>query len=56
MATQTADGYINVGASGEGMWQRLCDTLGYGLPYPEAALPRGVPRLQPRVREIGRAR
>jgi isopropylmalate/homocitrate/citramalate synthase len=24
---------------------RLCDTLGYGLPYPEAALPRGVPKL-----------
>src|SRR6202165_3595192 len=24
---------------------RLCDTMGYGLPGPEAALPRGVPRL-----------
>ena len=24
---------------------RLCDTMGYGLPWPEAALPRGVPRL-----------
>ncbi|MCK5656133.1 MAG: histone-lysine N-methyltransferase [Candidatus Aureabacteria bacterium] len=24
---------------------RLCDTMGYGLPYPEAALPRGVPKL-----------
>lgn len=24
---------------------RLCDTLGYGVPYPGAALPRGVPRL-----------
>ncbi|MBN1417940.1 MAG: histone-lysine N-methyltransferase [Planctomycetes bacterium] len=24
---------------------RLCDTLGFGLPYPEAALPRSVPKL-----------
>ncbi len=24
---------------------RLCDTMGYGVPYPGAALPRGVPRL-----------
>lgn len=24
---------------------RACDTLGYGLPYPNAALPRGVPKL-----------
>ena len=24
---------------------RLCDTMGYGLPYVEAALPRGVPAL-----------
>ena len=24
---------------------RLCDTMGFGLPWPEAALPRGVPRL-----------
>lgn len=24
---------------------RACDTLGFGLPYPEAALPRGVPKL-----------
>lgn len=24
---------------------RLCDTLGYGVPYPGAALPRSVPRL-----------
>ncbi|MBI4123988.1 MAG: CoA transferase [Betaproteobacteria bacterium] len=27
-AYRTADGYINVAASGEGMWQRLCRTLG----------------------------
>jgi formyl-CoA transferase len=27
-AYATADGYINLGASGEGMWQRLCETLG----------------------------
>ena len=24
---------------------RLCDTMGYGLPWPEAALPRSVPKL-----------
>jgi len=24
---------------------RLCDTMGYGVPYPSAALPRSVPRL-----------
>lgn len=24
---------------------RLCDTLGYGVPYPEAALPRSVPKI-----------
>lgn len=24
---------------------RLCDTMGFGLPWPETALPRGVPRL-----------
>ncbi len=24
---------------------RLCDTMGYGLPFPQAALPRGVPKL-----------
>src|SRR4029077_20843327 len=24
---------------------RLCDTMGFGIPWPEAALPRGVPRL-----------
>jgi isopropylmalate/homocitrate/citramalate synthase len=24
---------------------RLCDTMGFALPWPEAALPRGVPRL-----------
>jgi crotonobetainyl-CoA:carnitine CoA-transferase CaiB-like acyl-CoA transferase len=27
-AYTTADGYLNVGASGEGMWQRLCRTIG----------------------------
>src|SRR5947208_12527132 len=27
-AYKTADGYINVAASGEGMWQRLCETIG----------------------------
>src|SRR5207253_10734006 len=24
---------------------RLCDTMGYGVPYPGAVLPRSVPRL-----------
>jgi len=24
---------------------RLCDTMGYGLPYPEASLPRGIPKM-----------
>lgn len=24
---------------------RLCDTMGYGLPYPESSLPRSVPKL-----------
>jgi crotonobetainyl-CoA:carnitine CoA-transferase CaiB-like acyl-CoA transferase len=24
---RTADGYINIGAAGEGLWQRLCDAL-----------------------------
>ena len=27
-AYTTADGYINVGASGEGMWRRLCEAIG----------------------------
>jgi formyl-CoA transferase len=27
-AYTTADGYINVAASGEGMWQRLCQAIG----------------------------
>ena len=27
-AYKTADGYINVGASGEGMWQRVCNAIG----------------------------
>jgi crotonobetainyl-CoA:carnitine CoA-transferase CaiB-like acyl-CoA transferase len=27
-AYATADGYINVAASGEGMWQRLCEAIG----------------------------
>ncbi len=27
-AYQTADGHINVAASGDGMWQRLCKTIG----------------------------
>src|SRR2546428_5943971 len=31
--------------SGVLMKFRLCDTMGFGLPWPEASLPRGVPRL-----------
>ena len=27
-AYKTADGYINVGASGDGMWQRVCNAIG----------------------------
>jgi len=27
-AYKTADGYINVGASGDGMWKRLCEAIG----------------------------
>ena len=27
-AYKTADGYINVGASGDGMWKRLCQAIG----------------------------
>jgi crotonobetainyl-CoA:carnitine CoA-transferase CaiB-like acyl-CoA transferase len=27
-AYRTADGYINIGASGDGMWQRLCRAMG----------------------------
>jgi formyl-CoA transferase len=27
-AYKTADGYINVGASGDGMWRRLCQAIG----------------------------
>ncbi|TAK85128.1 MAG: CoA transferase [Betaproteobacteria bacterium] len=27
-AYRTSDGYLNVGASGEGMWQRLCKAIG----------------------------
>jgi hypothetical protein len=31
--------------SGVGIKLRLCDTLGYGLSYPEAVLPRSIPKL-----------
>jgi len=31
--------------SGEPIIMRLCDTLGLGLPYPQASLPRGIPKL-----------
>lgn len=32
---------------------RLCDTLGFGVSYPEAALPRSVPKLIHGLRQIG---
>jgi len=32
---------------------RLCDTLGFGLPWPTATLPRGVPRLVQGLRKLG---
>ncbi len=32
---------------------RLCDTLGFGLPWPGVALPRGVPKLVSGLRQIG---
>ncbi len=32
---------------------RLCDTLGFGLPWPEVALPRSVPKLVHGLRQIG---
>ncbi len=32
---------------------RLCDTLGFGLPWPNAALPRSVPKLVAGLRKIG---
>ncbi len=32
---------------------RLCDTLGFGLPWPQASLPRGVPKLVHGLRQIG---
>jgi len=31
---------------------RLCDTLGFGLPWPGAALPRSIPKLVARLRQI----
>jgi isopropylmalate/homocitrate/citramalate synthase len=32
---------------------RLCDTLGFGLPWPETALPRSVPKLISGLRQVG---
>ncbi len=32
---------------------RLCDTLGFGLPWPAALLPRSIPRLVAGLRKIG---
>ncbi|MBI2843325.1 MAG: 2-isopropylmalate synthase [Armatimonadetes bacterium] len=31
--------------AGKAVKIRLCDTMGYGLPYPEATLPRSVPKM-----------
>ncbi|MFA5785322.1 MAG: hypothetical protein WC962_10630, partial [Phycisphaerae bacterium] len=32
---------------------RLCDTLGFGLPWPNVDLPRGVPKLIAALRKVG---
>jgi isopropylmalate/homocitrate/citramalate synthase len=32
---------------------RLCDTLGFGLPWAQASLPRGVPKLVHGLRKVG---
>ena len=32
---------------------RLCDTLGFGLPWPGVALPRSIPKLIQGLREVG---
>jgi len=32
---------------------RLCDTLGFGLPWPQAALPRSIPKLIAGLRKMG---
>jgi 2-phosphinomethylmalic acid synthase len=32
---------------------RICDTMGLGLPYDDVALPRSIPRLFRRLKEIG---
>jgi citrate (Re)-synthase len=32
---------------------RLCDTLGFGLPWPDAALPRSIPKLVQGLRQVG---
>jgi len=32
---------------------RLCDTLGFGLPWPQAALPRSIPKLVSGLRKLG---
>jgi isopropylmalate/homocitrate/citramalate synthase len=32
---------------------RLCDTLGFGLPWPEVSLPRSIPKLVRGLRQIG---
>ncbi len=32
---------------------RLCDTLGLGVPYPEASLPRSVPKMIATLRRLG---
>ena len=35
------------------MKMRLCDTLGFGVPYPNVSLPRSVPRLVYGLRKLG---
>ncbi len=32
---------------------RLCDTLGFGVPFPNAAIPRGIPKMVYALRQLG---
>ena len=49
-AYKTADGYINVGASGDGMWKRLCEAIG----RPDLARAAGVRGPAERARRTAR--
>lgn len=48
------DAILNIGQqAGVPLKIRLCDTLGLGVPYPEANLPRSVPKIITKLRELG---